>query len=267
MRYRLAAFADEASSSLDGQITAMRKNGIGLLEIRGVDGENISEISPAKAREIRNRLDDSGISVWSLGSPYGKINIGDDFEAHLDSFKRSLETADILNARHIRLFSFYGASEIDEVLPKLEGFIDAAKGTDIVLCHENEKGIFGDTANKCLELHKALPGLKAVFDPANFIQCGQDTVKAWEMLSPYVEYMHIKDALPDGSVVPAGKGVGEIPYILERYKGEVLTVEPHLSVFGGFEKLEKEKHFRFCYSDPREAFDAAANALKDLIGG
>ena len=266
MKYRLAAFADEASFSLDGQITAMQKNGIGLLEIRGVDGENIGELSVEKAHDIRHRLDDSGISVWSLGSPYGKINIGDDFEAHLDSFKRKLETADILNAHHIRLFSFYGAAEIDEVLPKLEKFIDAAKGTGIVLCHENEKGIFGDTADKCLELHKALPGLKAVFDPANFIQCGQDTVKAWELLSPYVEYMHIKDALPDGSVVPAGKGAGNISHLLERYKGEVLTVEPHLSVFSGFDKLEKEKHSGFCYSDSWEAFDAAVNALKELIG-
>ena len=79
----------------------------------------------------------------------------------------------------------------------------------------------------------ALPQLRAVFDPANFIQCGQDTKPAWELLSPYVEYMHIKDALPDGSVVPAGKGAGELPFLLSQYKGEVLTVEPHLSVFAG----------------------------------
>ena len=49
--------------------------------------------------------------------------------------------------------------------------------------------------------------------------------------------MHIKDALPDGSVVPAGKGAGELPYLLSQYKGEVLTVEPLLSVFEGFDKL------------------------------
>ena len=41
--------------------------------------------------------------------------------------------------------------------------------------------------------------------------------------------------LPDGSVVPAGKGAGELPYLLSQYKGEVLTVEPvsytHLDVY------------------------------------
>lgn len=268
MKFKLAAFADEAASSLTEQIDAMTENGVEYLEIRGVDGENIADISTEKAKVIRTMLDAAGIGVWSLGSPFGKIGIGDDIEAHLDKFKRSLEVADILGTRHIRLFSFYGTSEIDPVLERLNKFIDAARGTDIVLCHENEKGIYGDMAAKCLEVHKALPQLRAIFDPANFIQCGQETKAAWELLSPYVEYMHIKDALLDGSVVPAGKGAGELPYLLDRYKGEVLTIEPHLSVFEGFDKLEcqQKSEMGYCYPDSRTAFTAAVDALKDIIG-
>lgn len=269
MKYRLAAFADESASDLAGQIDAMQENGVELLEIRGVDGENIDSISAEKAKIIRDMLDFSGIGVWSLGSPFGKIGIGDDFAPHLDSFKRSLETAYILGAKHIRLFSFYGTSDIDPVLERLSAFIKAAEGTDIVLCHENEKGIYGDTALKCLEIHKALPTLRAVFDPANFIQCGQDTKEAWELLSPYVEYMHIKDALSDGSVVPAGKGAGELPLLISEYRGEVLTVEPHLSVFDGFDKLETDQKtkMRYTYPDPRTAFTAAVDSLKEIIAG
>ena len=269
MRFRLVAFADEAAPDLAGQIEAMQENGVELLEIRGVDGQNIDGISATKAKSIRKMLGFSGLAVWSLGSPFGKIGINDDFAPHLDSFKHSLELADILGAKHIRLFSFYGTSDIDPVLERLNAFIEAAKGTDIVLCHENEKGIYGDTAAKCLEIHKALPQLRAVFDPANFIQCGQDTIEAWEQLSPYVEYMHIKDALPDGSVVPAGKGAGELPYLLSQYKGEVLTVEPHLSVFEGFDKLETDQKtkMRYTYPDSRTAFTAAVDALKDIIRG
>ena len=269
MSFRLAAFADEAASDLSGQIEAMQENGIELLEIRGIDDQNIDCISTAKAKVIRRMLDFSGLGVWSLGSPFGKIGITDDFEPHLDNFKRSLELADILGAKHIRLFSFYGTSDIDPVLERLNSFIEAASGTDIILCHENEKGIYGDNAAKCLEIHKALPQLRAVFDPANFIQCGQDTKQAWEMLSPYVEYMHIKDALPDGSVVPAGKGAGNLPYLLSQYKGEVLTVEPHLSVFNGFDKLEADKKtiMRYTYPNCATAFMAAVNALKEIIGG
>lgn len=272
MKFKLAAFADEADGRISEQIKAMIRNDIGYLEIRGVDGKNISDITIEKARDIKKRLDDAGLSVWSLGSPYGKIGICDDFKPHLDKFKHGLELAETLGAKHIRMFSFYVPSGDedrykDEVMSRLEQFIVSADDSGITLCHENEKGIFGDAASRCLEIHKTFPQLKAVFDPANFIQCGQDTVKAWELLEPYIEYMHIKDALADGSVVPAGKGIGNLPYLLEKYKGEVLTLEPHLSVFDGFDKLETEEKTKmnYCYPTSGAAFDAAVKALKELL--
>ncbi|MBQ9120555.1 MAG: sugar phosphate isomerase/epimerase [Lachnospiraceae bacterium] len=274
MGFKLAAFADEADGRIVNQITAMQENGIDYLEIRNVDGENIADISKEKAKEVRKQLEDAGKAVWSLGSPYGKMGIADNFEPHLEKFKRGLETAEILGTKHIRLFSFYVPKEAaesytDEVMARLDKFQAAAKGSGILLCHENEKGIYGDIATRCLEIHKEFPEIKAVFDPANFIQCGQDTKEAWELLHPYVEYMHIKDALADGFVVPAGKGIGNIPYLLEQYKGEVLTLEPHLSVFEGLEKLEAEEKSAigpYRYPSSRAAFDAAVNALKEIIG-
>ncbi len=272
MDFKLAAFADEADGRISEQIKAMTENGIAYLEIRGVDGENISDITNEKAKEVHKQLENAGLAVWSLGSPYGKIGINDDFASHLDKFKHGLELADILGAKNIRMFSFYVSSGDkekykDKVIERLEQFILAAKGSGITLCHENEKGIYGDMAGCCEEIHKTFPQLKAVFDPANFIQCGQDTVEAWKMLAPYVEYMHIKDATADGSVVPAGKGTGNIPYLLRNYKGTVLTIEPHLSVFDGFDKLEGEEKtkMKYCYPTSRAAFDAAVNALKEII--
>lgn len=145
--------------------------------------ERILPIFQKKAKEVRSMLDDAGLAVWSLGSPYGKIGINDNFAPHLDKFKYGLELADILGAKHIRLFSFYitsGEEERyrDEVMDRLEQFILSARDSGIILCHENEKGIYRDNASRCEEIHKAFPQLKAVFDPANFIQCGQDTVEA-----------------------------------------------------------------------------------------
>ena len=270
---KIYAFADEASSKLDGQILALKRNGLAGLEIRGVDGTNVSAISIEKAKEVRRKLDDNGLTVWSVGSPIGKIKIQDDFDAHLDTYRYTLEIADILGAKNLRLFSFYipkedaPAAYHQLVIDRMGVFLDIARDTGVTLCHENEKGIYSDMAVRCAEIHREFPQLKAVFDPANFIQCGQDTVKAWEMLSPYVEYMHIKDAMADGSVVPAGKGIGNLPYLLSQYKGEVLTLEPHLSVFDGFDKLEADEKTKmgYCYPSSRAAFDAAVNALKELI--
>ncbi len=269
MSFVLAAFADEASPSLSGQIKAMKENGISCLEIRGVDGENIADISAAKAKEIRKALEAEGLYVWSLGSPYGKIGLDEDFTPHLEKFKKSLETAEILGADHLRLFSFYNASgRFSEVCERLGKFIRAAEGSGILLCHENEKDIYGDISKRCVEIHETFPELRAIFDPANFVQTGQDTLEAWEQLKTYVEYMHIKDAEASGFVVPAGKGIGNLKKILSEYKGRVLTVEPHLTVFQGLKNLEADKKSgigSYTYPDSFTAFKAAVDALKEII--
>ncbi len=271
---KLCAFADESDASIDLQIEALKRNSIPYLEIRNVDGTNISNITLEKAKEVKSKLDTNGLAVWSLGSPYGKIKVADDFAPHLDLFKHGLELSRELGAKCIRLFSFYEATEPtarDIVMERLSAFIDAAKGSGVVLCHENEKGIYGDIATRCLDIHKTLPELKCVFDPANFIQSGQDTKEAWEMLKDYVYYMHIKDATLNGKVVPAGKGDGNLPFLVNEYSkqgGGIMTLEPHLRVFDGLAALESDEKTDiddFTYPDNDAAFDVAANAIKEII--
>lgn len=273
---KLCAFADEASASLSGQITALRRNEIPYLEIRGIDGKNIKDVTANEAREIKKRLDDAGISVWSMGSPIGKIEIEGDLAAHFDDFKRILETADIFGAKHIRMFSFFPMKEHDAektkelVLTNVEKLL-ALTPAHITLCHENEKDIFGENAENCLLLHKTFPRLRAVFDPANFVQCGVDTLAAWEMLRDHVEYLHIKDASSDGTVVPAGMGLGNVPHVVSDYLargGEVMTLEPHLFDFTGLSALENGKSLKHGVSHYRnndEAFDAAVVALRKIL--
>lgn len=276
---KIYAFADEASPWISGQIKAMQENEVAGLEIRNVDQVNVSELSDQKAKEVRRQLDAAGKTVWSIGSPIGKIDIEkDNFLLHTEKFKRTLEIAEILGAENIRLFSFFTPQETRneyraQVIERLGTFLDLASGSGITLCHENEKGIYGDTEDRCLEIHKALPELKAVFDPANFVQCGVDTQNAWNLLKPYVKYLHIKDALSDGSVVPAGKGIGHVGEILEDYRksgGQWVTVEPHLTVFDGLKALEKEDEKSvvgtvYRYASNEEAFHAAVAALRELL--
>ena len=50
------AFADEASGSIDKQIAAMKRNGLQGLEIRNVDGTNVSDITLEKAEEVHKKL-------------------------------------------------------------------------------------------------------------------------------------------------------------------------------------------------------------------
>ena len=273
---KLCAFADEAGDSLSEQIQALTENGIGLLEVRAIDKVNVTKFSDEQIKEYKKQLDDAGIKVWSIGSPIGKVQITDDFEVDLDRCKRTVEIAQLFGAKTIRMFSFYGtegkAEYRDLVLERLAKYVETTKGTDVVLCHENEKGIYGDVASRCLEIHEAIPALKCVFDPANYVQVDQNTLEAWDMLEKHVFYGHIKDSLADGSIVPPGKGDGHIPEYLPKFKAkgcEVLTLEPHLAVFSALADIEQKgdesKIGLYKFATAREAFDFAVTSLKDIL--
>lgn len=280
MQFQFSAFADESSNAFSGQVDALKRNGLSYLEIRNLDGKNVTELSAAEAREVAHILRDNGLKLWSIGSPIGKIPIDGDFAAHMDLYRHTLDLAGELGAANIRLFSFFIPKDKTPedyrnlVLERMAQFAQTAAQYGVNACHENEKGIYGDIAKRCLELHQAVPQLKAVFDPANFVQCGQDTLEAWELLHPYVHYMHIKDALPGGSVVPPGMGSGNVPALLAKYHaqgGEVLSLEPHLFDFIGLKALEQKGEESvvggMSFTTAEDAFDYAANTLKKILEG
>lgn len=277
MEFKYSAFADESSSKFAAQVDALKRTGCDYLEIRGMDNGNFTTLTDAEAKEVRKVLEDNGLGVWSLGSPIGKIQIDGDWEAHIEKYKRTLELAGILNTQRIRLFSFFMPKNEDPavyknlVIDRMGVFAELAKKAGVIACHENEKGIYGDIAPRCLEMLQAVPDLRAVFDPANFVQSGQETLSAWAMLKPYVDYMHIKDAAADGHVVPAGWGAGNMAAIVKEYGemgGKVLTLEPHLTEFVGLKGLEQEGDESVVgdlkFESPEAAFDFAVKTMKDL---
>lgn len=278
-KYILSAFADEASPVFDEQLRILREEGVSLIELRGADGKNCADLTLEEAGALRRKLDAAGIGLSALGSPYGKYPLSEPFEKHLEKFRHGLELCRVLGAKRIRMFSFYpdpnAAPEVTraEVLRRLTVMLDLAEEAGVQLVHENEKGIYGDVTERNADLlnhfgHR----LGFAFDPANFIQCGVKPIEAFEALHSRITYMHIKDALmADGAVVCAGHGDGSVPEILRRLNAEradevILTIEPHLTVFKGLEKLQDEvlTHHE-SYPDSRTAFHAAVTALKDIL--
>lgn len=90
------------------------------------------------------------------------------------------------------------------------------------------------------------------------------------MLKPYIKYLHIKDAVADGTVVATGKGIGNLEYIVNDYLagvGKVMTLEPHLTNFTAQAVLEGKEaaEDKNVLTPRREAFDFASNSLKALI--
>ena len=192
---RLCAFADEAGSSLQTQINALHRNGIGLLEIRTVDSVNIGDMTLERAEEVAAILKENGIQVWSLGSPMGKVSLneGFDFEEYLSKVEHMCKLTKIFGADKIRMFSFFDAYEKKEqVFEYLQKMVEVADRYGVKLCHENEKSIYGDTLERVQELMANVPGLKFIYDPANYIQCGESSAVTLPTLHSKMEYFHIR---------------------------------------------------------------------------
>lgn len=277
-KFTLSGFSDEIDEMIPVQFEHLRKLGIRYFEPRGINGKNISALSDEEVLALKEEMDRYGISVSSIGSPIGKILITDDFEPHMDQLRRTIRTAKMLGTKYIRMFSFYIPDNKyeeyrDEVMRRMKAMTALAEEEDVILLHENEKGIYGDIAVRCLEILREVnsPYLRAVFDPANFIQCGQKTFPdAYDLLKDYVVYMHIKDALWNGTVVPAGYGEGRVADIIHAladrgYEG-FLSLEPHLGTFKGLEFLEiKSSIGEAKEQSTAESFDIAYNALMDIL--
>ncbi len=279
---KISGFSDEISSDVTAQFEVLNKLGIKYFEPRGINGKNISELSAEEVGLLKQEMKKYGISVSSIGSPVGKIKVTDSFEPHFELYKKVVEIAKELECKYIRIFSFYGSGndwtdeERTEVFSRLKTMIDYAKKQNVILLHENEKGIYGDTIDRCLDIMQqfACENFGAVFDPANFVQCGVDTKEAFDTLKAYIKYVHIKDAQSvDDRVVPAGKGDGNIPYILDSlfksgYDGFV-SLEPHLGTFEGLADLELDDEMLKLPKGGEGtftlAYDALINILKEII--
>lgn len=266
---RLSAFADEAGASVSEQIEALKRNRISLIELRNADGINVWEWTEEFALKIAERLSAERIKVWAIGSPIGKVPVNVDMKEYLKGCERIFRIANVTGTTRVRAFSFFGAyDQPRKAAYNLGEIVNAASDYGVEIYHENEKEIFGDVADRVEYLLDNVKGLKSVFDPANYVQCGENVEKAFKTLAPRTDYYHIKDVVADtGEIVPAGFGDGYIDGIIANAgDNKTFTVEPHLKVFDGFGKLESGKlKGRFEFANCTESFDCAVGSLKKRL--
>lgn len=264
--FTLSAFADEVSADLTEQMDVLEAEDVRAIELRGVWGKNVLDLTDEEAARFREETRARGFAVSAIGSPIGKYGVKEPFEPHLERFGRAVRLAKDLGAAGIRLFSYHTKGRNpallrDEVMRRMAEKARIAEAEGVVLFHENEKGIYGETGERCRDIHVevASPALRMAFDPANFVQAGENTLECWDMCAEFVSHLHVKDAIAGtGRVVPAGRGDGHLVEILRRsvaagYDGYA-TLEPHLRVAGesGGE------------TGP-ELFKIAADALKQCV--
>lgn len=278
-QFILSAFADEITrDSLTTQMDVLQQHDIHHIEFRSADSKSVLKYTVEEAQEAYRRMQDRGFAVSAIGSPIGKIDIRDAFAPHLDDFKHIMDIAHAMHTPYIRMFSFFMPENEDpaqyrsKVMDQLNAFVEAAQGSGLILLHENEKEIYGDISERCLDIFQTIqsPILRATYDFSNFVQCNAvNYPDAWNMLKDYVDYIHIKDSIYSdagpqrdmgkevtGNVHrPAGHGDGQCAEILSELKQSgfkgFLSIEPHLGEEYG--------------ATGEERFAVAANALKKLL--
>ena len=181
----VSAFSDEYAESLEEQCQALNSFGIEYMEIRGVNGRNISLLEGEETAQAKRILDSYGIKVSAVGSPLGKIKLDGDICGHLQTARRVFETANTLGAKNIRCFSFYlpeGKNREEckgQVFDELEKLVKLSEEYGVTLCHENEALIYGESPEKCLEILEYFDEkMKCVFDMGNFVLDGYNPMEA-----------------------------------------------------------------------------------------
>jgi len=267
--FKLTGFGDEVSPDLTTQLEVMESVGIKHLELRGMKGKNVLELSEEEIEEARQILKEKNFKISAIASPIGKIKISDDFSLDLERLKKAITLAHIFGTKYIRIFSYYLPEEnhlsySKEVIRRIKEMTEISEKEKIILLLENEDDIYGNTPERCLEILKSIdsPYLRFTFDPANFIMAGVRPYReAFPKMIKYIEYLHIKDArFSDKTVVPAGEGDGEIKEILKELKERnfdgFLSLEPHLAISGKMSGFSGAK-----------LFEKAARALKKILEG
>jgi sugar phosphate isomerase/epimerase len=270
MPYRLSAFADEISTDIQVQMDHLLENGVTYCAMRGANGKNVMELEDFQVKLTKTQFHNRGIKFSCIGSPIGKIKISDPFEPEIERMKKAAKLALAFETKVVRVFTFFipageAAKHQAEVLRRMKILAETAKENGVNLILENERDIYGDTADRQLEVFehiKAGGNVRLAYDPANFVQCGQDPVAAWQKLKKHVVDFHVKDAkASDKSNCPAGEGDGKIREVLKdafstNWQG-YLTLEPHLSAAGTFSGFTGGKLFK-------TAVDALKKILADV---
>jgi sugar phosphate isomerase/epimerase len=264
----LSGFADEISPDPAEQLATLAAESMAHLELRGAWSVNVADFTDEQVAAFRAAVDGAGVRVSAIGSPVGKIPVGAPLGPELERMRRVADVAAELGTAIVRVFSFFipvgdpPERYRQQVIDRMGALAGIAEDRGLVLAHENEKEIYGDTPDRCADVITAVgsPALRATFDAANFVQCGvRPHSDAYALLRPFLVYLQVKDALAaTGEVVPAGEGDGQLRETLTALRDSgfagFVSLEPHLAQagrFGGF-------------SGP-QGFRRAAQALKSLL--
>ena len=244
--FKLSVISDEVSQDLERIISFAKKFNLDGIEIRTLWNKKPHELVNYASR-IRKMLNESGLAVSAIASPFFKADIDrkDEYTQHIDILKKCIELAKSLDTDIVRGFTFWRKAPLDEyleiIVEKFSKPLDIVENEGIILAIENEYSTFVNNARRLSQFLKAIESknVKALWDPGNDIFDPEGEIPypdGYNMIKDNIVHIHVKDGVRKGK---SGKpetrpvGEGEVNYreqiralIRDRYKG-YLSLETH----------------------------------------
>ena len=254
----ISGFTDEVSDDLDIQIRALKELEWNHIDLRTVDGMNVSTLSDEEFGRVHRSLEEHGIKIACFGSTvanWGR-SVHTDLEQDLEELRTSIRHMQRADCKYIRIMSYkiddpepLGTAMEKQVIAGIGKIVEIAEDNGVVCLHENCLTWGGQSHLHSLRLLEAVdsPALRLVFDTGNPVSMKeviggepysyQDPYQFFEQVIDYVDYVHIKDAVVENEgarYVFPGQGDGRVREILKRLADDrpslPISIEPHVAV-------------------------------------
>lgn len=254
----IAGFTDEVSDDLSLQIKALKELGWNHIDLRTINGRNISSLSDHEFAEVHHQLTENNIEISCFGSTvanWGRDAIAS-FDQDMLEMKNSIQHMKKANVRFIRIMSYkldapvpLGSDYEKVVIKNIKHIVRLAEENDIVCLHENCQTWAGQSCHHSLRLLEEVnsAALKLVFDTGNPVgmhyvkgaepYAYQNSLRFFQEVYTHVEYLHIKDARWAGKHLHytfPGEGTGDVAEILKMLadcNSDIpVSIEPHVAV-------------------------------------
>jgi sugar phosphate isomerase/epimerase len=199
---KFSGIADEAGKSLATQIRAHRELGWKYIEIRNVDGEQLTDLPDDKFETIVAQLADADLQVSAFASGIANwaTKITDDFHLSVHTLERAIKRMQRLNTKYIRVMSYPndGLSDDawrDEAVRRMKEMGARAEAAGVILMVENCDGWASTSPQNYARFFELVnsPAVQAVYDTGNPASHGHSNTWEWyNRAKPHIGYIHIK---------------------------------------------------------------------------
>jgi sugar phosphate isomerase/epimerase len=246
-KMKFSGISDEAGQAIEAQIKAHKELGWEYMELRNIDGENLTMVSDTKSDEIYGKVTESGLKVSCFSSAIANwaTEISGDFKKDVDELKRAIPRMHRFQTKYIRVMSWPNNKENpltdegwkSEAIRRMKELSKMAEDAGIILAHENCNGWGGLGAENMIRLYEGVnsPAFKLLYDTGNVV--AHKTGDPWKFylrLKPLIEYVHIKDYRSGGEKATyPGEGDAKVKDVLADLKKSgydgFVSIEPHLA--------------------------------------